>query len=113
MNEMEEFERELRRALGRVEAPEALVGSVMAAAGEGHPRRVLWFRRPGAWFGNVAASLLVGGLLLGLGVDGVEHHRAVERARAERDFARSLELTDRALAQTRQHLRQAGIMVHE
>ncbi len=109
----EQFERELGRALTRVDAPGTLVGLVMERVAAKRPR-VLEFHRLHVWMGSVAASLLLAGLLFG----GVEHHRAAERAgaeraRAERDFARSLEITDRAMDQTRRQLQQAGIALDE
>jgi hypothetical protein len=113
MNEaFDEFDLELSRALRRVDAPATLAQSVMAAvedlrepSGLRILKRVLTFPRRQAWIGSVAASLLLAGLVFG----GVEHRRAAERTQAERDFATSLEITNRAMEQTRLHLQRAGI----
>ena len=108
----DEFERMLTKAMRRVEAPPPLLAAVMEAANPEKSllrpaRRVLPFPLLQKWGGDIAASLLLAGLLFG----GLQHRRAVERARAERDFARSLEITDRTMAQTRDRLLRAGVVV--
>ena len=104
-SDFDQLERELRMTLRRVEAPEGFMGSVLLQAET--RRKVLSFSgRRQAWIGCVAASLLV--VLL---VGGVEHRRAEERVKAGSDFARSLEITDRAMDLTRERLQKVGVVV--
>ena len=110
----EEFEWEMELALQRVEAPEGLADRVMrraeeepGSAGRRIAARVLGFPARQVWIGSVAASLLVGALVFG----GVEHRREEERLKAERNFARSLEITDRAMDLTRERLQKAGVVM--
>ena len=107
-DEFDRLETELSRALRRVDAPAGMADVVIGRA-MGQRSGVVAFPRMQVWMGSAAASLLVMGLVLG----GVERHRAAERARAEHDFARSLEITQRALSPVRDRLQRAGIELEE
>ncbi len=112
MSDMDPFEQELSKRLRRVHAPVSLAEAVMSRTAE-EPRQVLRFPRRYSQLERLAALLLLTALLLGAGAARVHHHRAAEQAKAERDFARSQELTSRALEPVRRHLRRAGIALDE
>ncbi len=116
---MDEFEQSLQRALQRVDAPETLAKSVAAAVeaeeelrrgGSGwfRPSRgglVYVLRKPRRWaVGALAAALLLGTL-------GVREWRLRQErvALADEQFTAAVRVTDHALQQTREQLRQAGV----
>ena len=124
-----EFEVQLARAMRRVEAPEGFAARVLdravgpddvvatpsqvseAAPGAPgvvvmRPRKGLW--RMQAWTGGAIAAVLA------LGMFGAEQlhlrkERAEETARADQQFAVAVQVTDHALAQTREQLARAGL----
>ncbi len=116
-----EFERDLQRAMQPVDPPHGFADKVMAKAGLVAPqvspnslRLIKNHRRRGAgmlrsWYA-LAALLLVGVLSLAgyrrIAQERLKHERQM---RAEQQFDLALEMTDRALDQTRQQLMQAGI----
>ncbi len=112
MSHMDEFEQELSKRLRRVDAPASLAETVVRRVAE-EPRRTVAFPQGDVWIGRLAALLLLTAMIAGAGVTGIHHRRAAERAKAERDFARSQELIGRALEPVRQHLRQAGVSLEE
>ena len=114
MSDIDPFEQELSKRLRRVDAPASLADAVMSGIA-GVPRSVLFFPRRYSQLERLAALLLLTALLVGtgVGVRSVHHRRAAEQAKAERDFARSQELTSRALEPVRRHLRRAGIALDE
>ena len=112
MNSLDEFEQSLSKRLQRVDAPATLADAVMSRM-VAAPRPALMFPRRHMWIARLAALLLLTALLAGAGVTGLHHRRAVERAKAEQDFAKSQELISRALEPVRQHLQRAGITLDE
>ncbi len=124
-----EFELLLARAMQRVEAPEGfaerVVGRVASAEGgvagstqvsearPGAPGVVVFRRRRGlwrmqAWAGGAIAAVLA------LGMFGAEQlHQRRERQLADQQFAVAVQVTDHALAQTREQLQRAGLNLGE
>jgi hypothetical protein len=126
---MTEFELQLARAMSRVDAPEGFAARVMERAASprgvvagpaqvsearpGAPGVVVMRRRSGllrmqAWAGGAIAAMLA------LGMFGAEQlhlrrERAEETARADQQFAVAVQVTDHALAQTREQLARAGL----
>ena len=114
------FERALRHAFVRVDAPETLARFLATAAEAEAARRqggrkLLWFRpRTGGavlvmprWAGAAAAAVL---LLGSFGTLETLHQRNLHRqAEAQRQFATAEQITDRALEHARQQMRQAGV----
>jgi hypothetical protein len=112
-----EFELQLARAMSRVDAPEGFAERVMDRAGERmtspvekaivmRPRSGLL--RMQAWAGGAIAAMLA------LGMFGAEQlhlrrERVEETARADQQFAVAVQVTDHALAQTREQLARAGL----
>jgi hypothetical protein len=136
-----EFELQLARAMRRVDAPEGFAARVMERAaspkrvvaapaqvsearpfdklraGSGAPGVVVIPKRSGlwrmqAWAGGAIAAVLV------LGMFGAEqlhlrHERAEQTAMANQQFAVAMQVTDHALAQTREQLARAGLNLGE
>jgi hypothetical protein len=104
-----EFELQLARAMARVDAPEGFAARVMERAASPsekvvvmRPRSGLW--RMQAWTGGAIAAVLA------LGMFGAEQlHLRRERDRADQQFAVAVQVTDHALAQTREQLARAGL----
>jgi hypothetical protein len=106
--ELAEFELLLARAMCRVDAPEGFAARVMDTAEPTQtvvvmrPRSGLW--RMQAWTGGAIAAVLA------LGMFGAEQlHQRRERERADQQFAVAVQVTDHALAQTREQLARAGL----
>ena len=112
MNGMDEFEQELSTQLRRIDAPVSLAEAVMNRMAE-EPRKMPGFPPHSAWVERLAALLVLTAMLAGAGAAGIHHQRVAERSKAERDFAKSQELTSRALEPVRQRLRQAGVALDE
>jgi hypothetical protein len=99
----------LARAMARVDAPEGFAARVMERAASPsekvvvmRPRSGLW--RMQAWTGGAIAAVLA------LGMFGAEQlHLRRERDRADQQFAVAVQVTDHALAQTREQLARAGL----
>ncbi len=121
-----EFELQLARAMARVDAPEGFAGRVIARAQSGDadstqvsearpgapgvvviPKRSgLW--RMQAWMGGAIAAVLA------IGMYGAEVlHQRREQAKADQQFAVAVQVTDHALAQTREQLQRAGLKLGE
>jgi hypothetical protein len=111
-----EFEVQLARAMRRVDAPEGFAARVLDKAEQTQtvivmrPRKGLW--RMQAWTGGAIAALLA------LGMFGAEQlhlrrERAEETAKADQQFAVAVQVTDHALAQTREQLARAGLNLGE
>jgi hypothetical protein len=113
---MTEFELQLARAMSRVDAPEGFAARVMeraASPAEAEPKVIVMRPRSGllrmqAWAGGAIAAMLA------LGMFGAEQlhlrrERAEETARADQQFAVAVQVTDHALAQTREQLARAGL----
>lgn len=105
---MAEFELMLARAMARVDAPEGFATRVMEKAGQKQtvitmrPRNGLW--RMQAWMGGAIAAALA------VGMYGAEVlHQRREQAKADQQFAVAMQVTDHALAQTREQLQRAGL----
>lgn len=118
VEEMDEFELVLKRAMQRVDAPETLM-KFLTAATEGKQERVLpWRERKHRWtFYVPKAQAWMGGALaavLALGVFGAQQlHERREQAKADQQFAVAVQVTDHALAQTREQLQRAGLKLGE
>ena len=104
-----EFELQLARAMARVDAPAGFAERVMERTTSPaekivvmRPRSGLW--RMQAWTGGAIAAVLA------LGMFGAEQlHQRRERERADQQFAVAVQVTDHALAQTREQLARAGL----
>jgi hypothetical protein len=116
--QLAEFELQLARAMRRVDAPEGFAARAMDRARDRtaspaeqtvivmRPRRGLW--RMQAWTGGAIAAVLA------LGMFGAEQlHLRRERERADQQFAVAVQVTDHALAQTREQLARAGLNLGE
>ena len=107
-----EFELQLARARRRVDAPDGFAARVMDKA-EQAQRVVVMRPRSGlfrmqAWMGGAAAAVLA------LGMYGAEVlHQRREQAKADQQFAVAMQVTDHALAQTREQLQRAGLKLGE
>jgi hypothetical protein len=105
-----EFDVRLRTAMQRVEAPDQLLRSVMAAVQtEQKPtwrERLQRFTMPQTrvWATGAMAALLA---LVALGGEQWQQHR--ERELATQQFEAASRITDQALEHTRQQLERAGI----
>ena len=116
---MDEFEQTLQRAMQRVNAPETLAKFLATAVeAEEHRRRSGsgWFRpsrggrvyalpRPRRWVAGALAAAL---LLAALGAREWRLHQQ-RVAVADEQFTAAVRVTDQALEQTREQLRQAGL----
>lgn len=115
-----EFELQLARAMSRVDAPEGFAARVMecaASPAESAQKVVVMrprFRLPRlqAWTGGAIAAMLA------LGMFGTEqlhqrHEREQQAALANQQFAMAVQVTDHALAQTREQLQRAGLNLSE
>jgi len=108
-----EFELQLARAMRRVDAPAGFAERVMERTTSPaekivvmRPRSGLW--RMQAWTGGAIAAVLA------LGMFGAEQlHQRRERERADQQFAVAVQVTDHALAQTRQQLARAGLNLNQ
>ena len=111
-----EFELQLARAMRRVDAPEGFAARVMERAASPvdveqkvlvmRPRSGLW--RMQAWMGGAIAAVLA------IGMYGAEVlHQRREQAKADQQFAVAMQVTDHALAQTREQLQRAGLKLGE
>lgn len=104
--EPDAFEQALAKALQRVDAPEGFAGRVMERAFARTPKMVV-MPKPRAWVGGAIAAVLVLGAF---GAEQVHVRRERERAAlATRQFEAATRITDQALRQTREQLRQAGL----
>ena len=125
-----EFELQLARAMRPVDAPEGFAARVVArAAGgdaapprsqkrdPGHPE--CWYSRSGVGCGECRlgrAERLPAVLALGMYGAEVLHQRrerAAQAAKADQQFAVAMQVTDHALAQTREQLQRAGLKLGE
>jgi hypothetical protein len=107
------FELQLTRAMRRVDVPEGFAARVMdrAAAPEDVAQKVIVIRprsgllRMQTWTGGAIAAVLV------LGMFGAEqlHQRHERTVMADQQFAVAVQVTDHALAQTREQLARAGL----
>ena len=114
-----EFELELARAMRRVDAPEGFAARVMERAASPvdveqkvlvmRPRSGLW--RMQAWMGGAIAAVLVLGMVAAEQMH-LRRERA-EQAKADQQFAVAMQVTDHALAQTREQLQRAGLKLGE
>jgi hypothetical protein len=107
-----EFELQLARAMRRVDAPEGFAARVMEKAEQ--PQAVVVMRprngllRMQAWMGGAIAAVLA------IGMYGAEVlHQRREQAKADQQFAVAMQVTDHALAQTREQLQRAGLKLGE
>jgi hypothetical protein len=108
-----EFELQLARAMRRVDAPEGFVERVMETSANPaekvrvmRPRQGMW--RMQAWMGGAVAAALA------LGMFGAQQlHQRREQAKADQQFAVAMQVTDHALAQTRQQLQRAGLKLSD
>jgi hypothetical protein len=109
-----EFDEVLATAMQPVEAPEGFAERLMtrAAAVEAVVRpksRVLMFPAPRAWRSGAIAAVLVMGCALG----GLHVKHMHEAAQQTAEFELSLQITNQALAQTRQQLQKAGVSLDQ
>lgn len=125
------FEKELRQAMQRVNAPETLERFLMIAAEaeaerERRSRRVLWFKprtelgkrggvlafaQPQAWVGGAIAAVLVLGTMGS--VEAIHLQNVRRQHEATRQFAQSEQIRDRALEHAREQMERAGVSLGE
>ena len=118
------FERELKHALVRVDAPDTLQRFLMIAAEaeaerERQNKRVLWFKpaqsrhkvlvfpRMQSWIGGAIAAVLVLGTIGSVEAIHLQNER--RQAEATREFAQAEQIRDRALEHARQQMQRAGV----
>jgi hypothetical protein len=109
----DKFELQLQKAMLRVDAPETLLRSVMAAVESQAPQRVYkpsWRERlqfvlpqPRIWATGARAALAV------VALGGQQWHRHQQRELATQQFETASRITDRAMEHTRQQLARAGV----
>jgi hypothetical protein len=117
---MDAFEMELARAMRRVDAPEGFAARVMerTASPTELAEKVVVMRsrsrmmRMQAWAGGAIAAMLAVGMF---GAEQLHqrHERAEQTAMANQQFAMAVQVTDHALAQTREQLQRAGLRLGE
>jgi hypothetical protein len=120
-NELSDFEKQLAKAMRRVDAPPN-VAKFLALATEVHAERELPRRErkhrwafflpmPPSWAAGALAAVLVLGVFAGQQV----HERAQERkaAVARQQFETAMRVTDHALDQTRAQLERVGLNLGE
>jgi hypothetical protein len=98
---MDDFERDLRTAMRRIPAPHDLKSRVVGHLWERAGRK----QRDVVWFGRLAASLVLAGLVSG----GVLWHNALERRRGEevkQQLYTALRITNHALEEMNVQLQQ-------
>ena len=116
-NEMTDFEKQVAKALQRVDAPEDFAERVMQRAEADSfvvsarvPRAwaVLgswrWMMSP--WAGGAVAVLLVAAVFA---TGARVHEEHVRQAQATQQFEQATQITDRALEHAREKLRKAGV----
>ena len=120
-NEMTDFEKQVAKALQRVDAPEDFAERVMQRAEAESfvvsaraprlwvmPKPWRWMMSP--WAGGAVAALLVAGVFgTGLHV----HHVHERQAEATQQFEQATQITDRALERARERLRKAGVDLNQ
>jgi hypothetical protein len=131
---MDGFERQLARALRRVDAPEEMLASVLSAAAAEERSRTtpnrttqsrttrsrirawtlgsrgtgLWgLSRSNTWAAGALAAMLLLGAFTGEQVHA--RHQREQAQLAQQQFATALRVTDQALEQTREQLARAGL----
>ena len=117
------FERELKHAFVRVNAPDTLQTFLLAAAEaeaerERQGRRVLWFKpahsrhkvlvfpRAQTWVGGAIAAVLVLGTIGS--VEAIHLQNVRRQDEATRQFAQAEQIRDRALEHAREQIERAG-----
>jgi type VI protein secretion system component VasK len=117
-NELSDFEKQLAKAMRRVDAPPN-VAKFLALATEVHAERELPRRErkhrwafflpmPPSWAAGALAAVLVLGVFAGEQV-----HERRQQARAEQQFETAMRVTDHALDQTRAQLERVGLNLGE
>jgi hypothetical protein len=119
---MNEFEQALTKAMRRVDAPETLAKSLMAAVKVEEKRiesrsvrlfpRAWLFPKPRVWFapaGFALAALLLAGVFTGARV----HEQHEREAAATQQFEAATRITDQALEHTREQLAKAGVSLEQ
>ncbi len=116
-DEMNDFEKQMAKALQRLEAPENFAQRVMQRAEAGSfaacaqarkgwslPASWRWMMSP--WAGGALAALLVAGVF----VTGARMHQEhAKQAQATQQFEQATQITDRALEHAREKMRKAGV----
>ena len=113
-DEWNEFDVRLRTAMQRVDAPDTLLRSIMAAVEP--EKKPTWRERlqswalpqPRVWATGAMAALLA---LVAFGGEQWQHHR--EREVATQQFETATRITDRALDHARQQIEQAGVSLDQ
>jgi len=126
-DEMTDFEKQLSKALERVDAPGNFVERVMQRAGtesfattshvrksgHGAPKWLdvlrAWHWMASPWAGGAVAALLVAGVFLTGEHVHREHERQVQVQQATQQFETATQITDRALAHAREAMKRAGV----
>ncbi len=99
-----EFEREVKEALARVDAPEGFSEQVVARARKRYPRPATRFATP-AWRGAYAAAAMLTVIMGTVHVHQV-HEEERRAAEAQQQFARAMDLTGHALDRVAVQLQQ-------
>ena len=113
LDRQDDFEHQLKRAMGRVDAPQGFADALlMRAANETRPSARL-FAMPNRWrtMQMWAAGALAATLLIGVSVQQMHHHQ--ERAEATRQFEVATQIEQQALDRTREKLSRSGIFLDQ
>lgn len=105
-----ELEQHLRLALRHVDPPADFTESILARAASAPQPKAKIVRMPAhtrLWAGSALAASLVAGVLIA-GQMHMRHERQKVET-AQRQFNAAMQITNEALEQTREQLRQAGI----
>lgn len=105
-----ELEQHLRMALRHVDPPADFTESILARAVVAPQPEAKILRMPAhprLWAGSALAASLVAGVLIAGQVHARHERQKVEAA--QRQFNAAMQITNEALEQTREQLRQAGI----
>lgn len=107
---LSELEAYLAQALRPADPPANFTESILARAASAPQVRAKILRMPSRtriWTGSAVAASLVAGILIAGAVRARHERQKIERA--EHQFNTALQITNEALDQTREELRQAGI----
>jgi flagellar hook-basal body complex protein FliE len=127
---MTDFEKQLSKAMERVDAPENFAERVMQRAevenfaatshvrksGHGAPKwweLTSWRWMTSPWAGGLVAAMLVAGVFLTGEHVHREHERQVQVQQATQQFETATQITDRALQRAREKMRRAGVDVDQ
>jgi len=117
-DDMTDFEKQLSKALQRVDAPETLAKFLIAATEVKSESVLPWKQRKHKfafyvprmqmWMGGALAAVLVMGAFVGERVHR-EQEREFQTQQATQQFEQATQITDRALEHAREAMKRAGV----